>query len=429
VVYETHEIADSFSQLSEEEYQALVADIHQYGLREPITLFEGRILDGRHRYNSLMDLQDRGVEVEPRFFTFEGTYAEAEAYAESLNVHRRHLLYEQRVCRAALYKKAHSRQGERTDLTSTEIGGSRGETAELAAVKYGVGKTAVREAESILDTEPDLFDYLQTQLPCPENEGKPLSLRDAQRIVTKRKKEREAEQARQAEEALYAELDQRPDVQTGQWWQLGEHRLYCGDSSSKDFYCTLPEVPFAFADPPYNAEVAAWDRDFQWRHDWLMDYAKVVAVTPGIASIFSFARITKMPYLWSAACYINNGMTRGAMGFGNWIYTALFSHKSLHRNSQDYCEVSISTAKTDETDHKGRKPSGLLIWLLNRFSEEGDTVIDPFLGSGTTLFAADKAGRKCIGAEINPEYCTEIILRWQRMTKEKAVLLNGKNTL
>jgi len=200
----------------------------------------------------------------------------------------------------------------------------------------------------------------------------------------------------------------------GSWLILGKHKVFCGDCNSEEFKAECKGAKFAFSDPPYNAGVAEWDHDFTWAQDWLADLAPIVAVTPGIVSIQDFFKSTNMPYAWSVACLIKNGMTRGALGFGNWIYVSLFSKESLFRTSQDYLEVSIKTSETEDSNHKGRKPLDLLKWLLERFSKPGDVVIDPFLGSGTTLIACEKMGRTCIGAEISREYCEAIGTRWLR---------------
>lgn len=217
-------------------------------------------------------------------------------------------------------------------------------------------------------------------------------------------------------------------VQPGEVWKLENHLLYCGDSSDETFknLCRQSEAGFAFADPPYNAGVAEWDHDFAWQHDYLLEVAPVVAVTPGIASLQSFLRTTDMPYLWAMSCWINNGMTRGALGFGNWICIALFGHGSLYHNAQDFLQVveeddkgfavSISGADKDELDHKGRKPLAMMRRLVTLFAPEGSAVIDSFLGTGTTLIACEKEGRACVGAEINPEYCQAIIKRWEALT-------------
>ena len=209
-----------------------------------------------------------------------------------------------------------------------------------------------------------------------------------------------------------AAVERAKSVQPGQWWQLGEHLLYCGDSADETFTSRAAGAEFAFADPPYNAGKADWDHGFTWRHDYLADAAAIVAVTPGISAIPDFHIATKMPYRWAMAAWITNGMTRGALGFGNWIYIALFAQQeSLHRNMQDHMRISVSQA-APSTHHESRKPAELLVGLLEAFTDEGDTVIDPFLGSGTTLFAAGQSGRRCIGAEIEPEFCSEIITRY-----------------
>lgn len=221
-------------------------------------------------------------------------------------------------------------------------------------------------------------------------------------------------------------------IEPGQWWKLGRHLLYCGDSSDKAFIdrCKQSEVSFAFADPPYNAGVDVWDVGFEWNHDYLSEVAPVVAVTPGISAIKDFMGNTTMPYQWSMAYWIDNGMTRGALGFGNWIYVALFSGKSLYRNEQDVERilpdserVSITGGDHETLKHKGRKPISLLRHILSLFTEQDQTVADPFLGTGTTLIACEREGRSCIGAEISVEYCEHIIKRWEKEAEQEAKVM------
>jgi ParB-like chromosome segregation protein Spo0J len=90
--YAFHELATVFPLLEGGEYTALIDDIRRHGLLEPITLFEGKILDGRNRYRACL-----AAGVEPRFreILF-GDYAEAAACVISANIHRRHLTAEQR---------------------------------------------------------------------------------------------------------------------------------------------------------------------------------------------------------------------------------------------------------------------------------------------------------------------------------------------
>lgn len=236
------------------------------------------------------------------------------------------------------------------------------------------------------------------------------------------KEKKKKELAKQAEQAESAQAKRGRKVETGSVWQLGRHTLYCGDTSKKGFQKLLIEkAALAFADPPYGAGKDGYDDSaFYWKHDYLIDHASTVAVTPGIVSIFKLAQMTDMPYVWSGACWISNGMTRGAMGFGNWIYTAIFSHASIHNNAQDFCKVSISNAETADTTHTTRKPTAYMQWVMNSFTDKGDLVIDPFLGSGQTLIVSEAMGRRCIGGELDPKFCGKIISRWEQQTKQKA---------
>ena len=200
----------------------------------------------------------------------------------------------------------------------------------------------------------------------------------------------------------------------GGWHQLGDHWLYCGDSTDPEFIERCAGARFAFADPPYNADKAEWDNNFVWKHDYLAEVAPVVAVTPGIASLAEFMSLTGMPYKWTLSAEITNGMTRGALGFGNWIAVALFAEdESLYRNAKDVLHIAAGTGDDQGGIHPSRKPIRLINELITLFTNKDDVIVDPFLGSGTTLIAADKLGRRCIGAELDPTYCAHIIKRYE----------------
>jgi nucleoside-diphosphate kinase len=62
-------------------------------------------------------------------------------------------------------------------------------------------------------------------------------------------------------------------------------------------------------------------------------------------------------------------MTRGAVGFGNWIYAAIFSDGSVYKNAGDHYRIDIKTSETNRTSHKGRKPAAFMVELLNTFTE------------------------------------------------------------
>jgi DNA modification methylase len=85
-----------------------------------------------------------------------------------------------------------------------------------------------------------------------------------------------------------------------------------------------------------------------------------------------------------------------------------------------------------EKEHVSEKPVTLMVRLIE--NHEGDLVLDPFLGSGTTIIAAHRTGRRCYGCEISPEYCEVILQRCEAegLTVEKVsttALDEGANSL
>jgi ParB family chromosome partitioning protein len=207
-------------------------------------------------------------------------------------------------------------------------------------------------------------------------------------------------------------------IKQGEWFELGKHKIYCGSNTDDNFINNLPNCSFAFADPPYNANVDEWDSGFTWNQDYLQNYAKVVAVTPGGWQANKLYQDSKMNYIWELACWIKNGMTHGKCGYSNWIKIAIFAkEQNKPKISQDFKDITIKTSETIETSHKGRKPYPLMEWLIDMFTEVEDIVIDPFLGSGTTLLQCEKMGRICYGAEMNIQYCIDIVERFNNLKK------------
>jgi DNA modification methylase len=77
--------------------------------------------------------------------------------------------------------------------------------------------------------------------------------------------------------------------------------------------------------------------------------------------------------------------------------------------------------QSEALGHSAAFPVGLPSFFIKAFSDAGDTVYEPFCGSGTTLIAAEQLSRKCYGMEISPQYCDVIVKRWENLTGEKAV--------
>jgi DNA modification methylase len=174
----------------------------------------------------------------------------------------------------------------------------------------------------------------------------------------------------------------------------------------------------AFLDPPYKvgkrertyarggSDVEAWDvGDFPaWALHLCGALVSTLAVTPGIANFPALpVQASRLPYRWTLAAHITNGMTRGPLGFGNWIPCAIYAAEgvSLYLQASDVGRVSILPG--DKPNHPSPKPIRAVEWFLSRLPI--GTVLDPMMGSGTTLVAAKNLGRKSIGIEIEERYC------------------------
>lgn len=419
--------ADLLPPLSTAEFEALRLKIDREGfnLHCPILIDEdGNILDGHNRYAICPDAPTKVIHGL--------SDAEKRARVITENFARRNLSPEQKR-EVDKTRKAIARDLKKEQWNQEEIARLFGVDQSTVARWLGEENIPIMQAhnryipDSRVKIPKEEHAMILDRYAAEEPQGQiaadyGVSQKTISKIIAKETKRRNRD-ALLAEADAIAGLsgDSAVEVQPGEWWNLGAHQLYCGDTSQPEFYERVPDVEFAFADPPYGADVADWDGEFYWAHDWLIEKAPIVAVTPGIVSIFEFARKTTMPYRWSMAAWIDNGMTRGALGFGNWIYLALFSRlESLHRNTQDFVKVSIVNAEGDSTGHKGQKPVALILHLLSTFTAEGTLICDPFLGSGTTLLAAEKAKRACIGGEQSPEYCAAIIRRWEALTGQKA---------
>lgn len=136
--YEYHELANLFPLMDESQYGDLVTDIKENGLVESIVLHEGKILDGRNRYNACND-----AGVEPNFVEYKGK--DALSYVISLNLNRRHLNESQRAMIGA--RLANMKSGTRTDLTSGQL--ATGLSNAEASEKLNVGERSIRRAKQV----------------------------------------------------------------------------------------------------------------------------------------------------------------------------------------------------------------------------------------------------------------------------------------
>lgn len=140
--------------------------------------------------------------------------------------------------------------------------------------------------------------------------------------------------------------------------------------------------------------------------------AKAVALTPGVRNLWLYPPADDVGGFYSAA----------ATGMGKWGFTAI--QPILYYGSDPFLRTrrgsrSNSCGQTypndaNKHDHPCAKPIRMWSWLVARATLEGETILDPFMGVGTTLVAAKDLGRKAIGIEIEERYCEIAARRLQQ---------------
>ena len=159
-------------------------------------------------------------------------------------------------------------------------------------------------------------------------------------------------------------------------------------------------VDAVMTDPPYGIGKAEWDARYPFGcEEELFRLAKAVYVMPGLAALPQCLLTMGGRYRGIIAARNLNGMTFSPLGFGNWI--PIVAGGNVPRG-QDAFEFSVAGEKPD---HPSPKPLEVMLWLVERKTEPGDIILDPFCGSGTTCVAAKRLGRHYIGIELDETYC------------------------
>lgn len=188
--------------------------------------------------------------------------------------------------------------------------------------------------------------------------------------------------------------------------------IYHGDC--RKILPTLDRVDLVLTDPPYGVDLD-YAGDFE---DTFENWKDLVDTTLPImrqlsrgAVLLSTSKLEGEAHLfhhhfpdWRICWFKGASCTRSLVGFKDWE-TVFYYGK--HRGAQfhDYFHASASDVRELVKGHPCPKPVKWARWLINKCSLAGDVVLDPFMGSGTTLRAAKDLGRKAIGIEIEERYC------------------------
>ena len=239
-----------------------------------------------------------------------------------------------------------------------------------------------------------------------------------------------------------------PICKNGDVWQLGEHRLMCGDSTDSEQVAKLMDgekADMVFTDPPYGMNL---DTDYSSMQGFgqggKYDAGHVDDFTPGMVQAVLNLN-AKETFIWGADYFAELIQNRNDGSFIVWDKRAnedgtIEQDKSSDKMFGSCFELCWSKTKhkrdiarvkwagmfgmNHTTDaqrvHPTQKPIALVSWFLNRYGKESNIVVDLFGGSGSTMIACEQLGRKCRMMELDPLYCDVIIARWEKLTGQKA---------
>ena len=257
-----------------------------------------------------------------------------------------------------------------------------------------------------------------------------------------------------------AEDDDVPEVpkvaQTvlGDIYELGAHRVICGDSTEIDTLEKLTggvHVDMLLTDPPYNVDYTGKTKNaLKIENDKKDDSAFRQFLSDSFIGANAYMKPGAVFYIWHAdsegynfrgACrdagwsvrqcliWNKNVMVMGRQDY-HWKHEpCLYGWKdgAAHLWNTDRKQTTVLdfARPTRSEQHPTMKPVELLVYQMTNNTKGEDIVLDPFLGSGSTLIAAQKSGRVCHGAELDPKYVDVIVQRYVDFTGNTTIKKNG----
>jgi hypothetical protein len=202
-----------------------------------------------------------------------------------------------------------------------------------------------------------------------------------------------------------------PITKPGDLWLLGDHRLLCGDSTKAEDVERLMaglKADCIVTDPPYGIGIASNPvRQAHTKSDWDAKPVDPTQMIQGRPSIVWGGNYFALPPSKGFLVWDKKQPEDFTLAMCEMAWTNVDTPAKMFRKSV------VSYAK----EHPTQKPVELLAWCMGFVD---GSVYDPFLGSGTTLIAAEQLGRKCYGMEISPQYCDVIVKRRETLTGKKA---------
>lgn len=251
------------------------------------------------------------------------------------------------------------------------------------------------------------------------------------------------------EEAPEAQVDRADELreewktEAGQLWVItgkaGEHRLLCGDSTKREDVERVGPVAVVITDPPYGiadapiqgqgrtgkrcGKVNTWHPESEWDKELRPEYCEAATQLADIIAWFghwrqreTVAEFMGLPLraeiVWAKDCHVGPPCPVSPRDERIWLFSKNGIKARTHETSV-WDEKMIPT--WNHKHHKNEKPTTLMARLIQLLTDKSQAVGDPFLGSGTTMVAAERLGRVCHGIEIEPKYVAVCLQRMRDM--------------
>ena len=259
------------------------------------------------------------------------------------------------------------------------------------------------------------------------------------------------------QEAQEDEFDEEKDpiekrAQRGDIWQLGAHRLMCGDSTDSNNIAALmagQTADMVFTDPPYgmflNTEYDGMFANDENHKVTGKRFTKVIGDNDDfkpelINTIFDNFGTCKEIFIWGADYFSELIPNRKDGTWEIWDKRCSESMDKVAGNTFEMCwskqkhkkliarilwsgHHGMNGQDSGKRVHPTQKPIELSATAINHTTKASDIVLDLFGGSGSTLIACEQLGRKCYMMELDEHYCDVIIARWEKFTGQKAIKL------
>jgi DNA modification methylase len=261
-----------------------------------------------------------------------------------------------------------------------------------------------------------------------------------------------------------------PVTQAGDVWELGEHRLVCGDARDAGAYAALmgdERAELMFTDPPYNVRIDGFaggkgrikHREFAMASGELSEAEFIAFLSETLGLAAEHCTDGSIHFVCMDWRHLHEIVTAGRAVFDElknvivWVkdnagmgsfyrsqHELVFAFKkgeAPHTNTFELGQfgrsrsnvwkyAGVNSLKADRMEelsmHPTVKPLAMVADALRDCSKRKSLVLDPFAGSGTTLIAAEKTGRRARVLELDPLYCDVILRRWQSFTGKHAKL-------